>query len=100
MPASYNTIVERTRLAKSFQDVAEKLYKTCESLVRDQHFQQLGWMAVVANIKDTEKCHNLRLQEFKNKFNLYLAKRESIIQEIERYSFVVIGCFYLYSILF
>lgn len=37
---------------QQFRDVDEEELKACERLVHDQHLQQQGWAAVVANLED------------------------------------------------
>lgn len=53
LPPSLNTVVTRTQLAQTFQEQARHEIKACEMLVHDQHLQQQGWYAVVANLEDT-----------------------------------------------
>lgn len=52
-PASFNTVVTRTQLAQEFLDRARQELRVCEVLVHEQHLQQQGWAAVVANLEDT-----------------------------------------------
>lgn len=53
-PTSFNTVVTRTQLAQEFYDRAMQEQKVCEDLVHEQHLQQQGWAAVVANLDDTK----------------------------------------------
>lgn len=52
MPPSFNTVVTRTQLAQEFCDRARVEVRTSELLVHEQHLQQQGWAAVVANLDD------------------------------------------------
>lgn len=39
-------------LLQQFQDVDTEELRACERLIHDQHLQQQGWAAVVANLED------------------------------------------------
>ncbi|XP_075524747.1 uncharacterized protein LOC142557066 isoform X1 [Dermacentor variabilis] len=52
MPPSFNTVVTRTQLAQEFCERARMEVRTSELLVHEQHLQQQGWAAVVANLED------------------------------------------------
>ncbi|KAJ8306226.1 hypothetical protein KUTeg_016771, partial [Tegillarca granosa] len=52
MPPAYETVVSRAQLALQIQDVDKEELRACEHLVHDQHLQQQGWAAVVANLED------------------------------------------------
>ncbi|XP_023233231.1 uncharacterized protein LOC111632943 [Centruroides sculpturatus] len=74
MPPTYHTVVSRAQLAQHFYDLAKNQRVSCERLVYDQHLQQQGWAAVVANLEDIarngENAHltaNLFNQRYPNK---------------------------------
>lgn len=52
LPSTYMTVVARSQLAQQFHDIARDQARACEQLVHEQHLQQQGWAAVVANLED------------------------------------------------
>lgn len=42
----------RAQLAQQLHETAREITHVCEQLVHDQHMQQQGWSAVVANLED------------------------------------------------
>ncbi|KAH6921453.1 hypothetical protein HPB50_000601 [Hyalomma asiaticum] len=60
LPPAFDTVVVRTQLAQEFCDRARQELRTAEALVHEQHLQQQGWAAVVANLDDmTRPVNNL-----------------------------------------
>ena len=49
---TYQTVVARAQLAQQLHETAREITNVCEQLVHDQHMQQQGWSAVVANLED------------------------------------------------
>ena len=39
-------------MLQQFQEVDTEELRACERLIHDQHLQQQGWAAVVANLED------------------------------------------------
>lgn len=75
LPATYATVVARAHLAQKIYEMAKEEARTCESLVHDQHLQQQGWAAVVANMEDVvvefkERAGDFyrRLDEYKQRY--------------------------------
>ena len=52
MNPNYNTVVARAEMAQQLYEMAKQQLHNCERLVHDQHLQQQGWAAVVANLED------------------------------------------------
>lgn len=75
MPAEYNTVVIRAKLAQKMFESATKEIKKCEKLVFEQHLQQQGWAAVMANLEDLTNEFKQRSQVILNTINDYLEKR-------------------------
>ncbi|XP_053393728.1 RB1-inducible coiled-coil protein 1-like isoform X2 [Mercenaria mercenaria] len=77
MPPAYETVVSRAQLALQFQDVDTEELKACERLIHDQHLQQQGWAAVVANLEDvTSELHH-RSETFHETYKQYLEDRQT-----------------------
>ncbi|XP_049814616.1 RB1-inducible coiled-coil protein 1 isoform X2 [Schistocerca nitens] len=85
MPHSYNTVVVRAQLAQQFYELAKEQVRCCESLVHDQHLQQQGWAAVVANLEDITAAFRSRTEVFDQTFKQHLESREEYIQLLHNY---------------
>lgn len=86
---TFNTVVSRTQLSQEFYDRAQQEMRTCEVLVHEQHLQQQGWAAVVANLEDTtaglrNSATSLeqQLTEFLQGHKEYLELLESLDEDI------------------
>ncbi|XP_013791156.1 RB1-inducible coiled-coil protein 1-like, partial [Limulus polyphemus] len=86
MPPTYETVVHRAQLAQQFHDLAKKQTSTCEKLVHDQHLQQQGWAAVVANLDDITSAFRNRTQLFVQNFNQYLKTRGYHVEILHNFS--------------
>lgn len=75
LPAEYNTVVIRAKLAQKMCESATKEIKKCEKLVFEQHLQQQGWAAVMANLEDLTNEFKQRSQVILNTIDVYLEKR-------------------------
>lgn len=76
MPATYQTLCARAHLAQQCCGLAREQTRICEKLVHDQHLQQQGWAAVVANLEDITQMFQSRAEQFQQAFVLYLAERQ------------------------
>uniref|UniRef100_A0A182NGK6 RB1-inducible coiled-coil protein 1 n=1 Tax=Anopheles dirus TaxID=7168 RepID=A0A182NGK6_9DIPT len=77
LPVSYPTVVARAQLAQKIYEMGREELRRCESLIFDQHLQQQGWSAVVANLEDTIK----EFQERCEYFNRYYEEQLRIHEE-------------------
>ncbi|KAJ8977506.1 hypothetical protein NQ317_017124 [Molorchus minor] len=77
MTASLNTVIKRAQLAEHFYELAREEIKICENLVHDQHLQQQGWSAVVANLEDMTTDFKRRCEIFEKGFLEYVSERET-----------------------
>jgi RB1-inducible coiled-coil protein 1 len=57
-------VVARVQLAQQFYETGREITRVCEQLVHDQHMQQQGWSAVVANLEDVMTDFKGRTQLF------------------------------------
>lgn len=80
LAANYETVVQRNALAQQFDELARAELVTCEKLVHEQHLQQQGWAAVVANMEDLTTDFRERCVFFENVFNEMFKKREHYLQ--------------------
>ncbi|XP_052868836.1 RB1-inducible coiled-coil protein 1 isoform X2 [Anopheles cruzii] len=87
LPVSYQTVVARTQLAAKICEMAREEFKRCEALVHEQHLQQQGWAAVVANMEDTVKEFTERCENFFRYYDEHLRAREEqsdILQHFDK----------------
>ncbi|XP_057371182.1 LOW QUALITY PROTEIN: RB1-inducible coiled-coil protein 1-like [Daphnia carinata] len=73
---TYQTVVTRAQLAQQLHETAREITRVCEQLVHDQHMQQQGWSAVVANLEDVVADFKGRTQLFEQTYQHYLNSRE------------------------
>ncbi|XP_041357355.1 RB1-inducible coiled-coil protein 1-like isoform X2 [Gigantopelta aegis] len=83
MPPAYETVVSRTQLAVQIRDVDEEEMKACERLVHDQHLQQQGWAAVVANLEDITNALHQRCDLFQDSYGNYLTSRSQYLSTLQ-----------------
>ncbi|XP_050084411.1 RB1-inducible coiled-coil protein 1 isoform X2 [Anopheles aquasalis] len=76
LPVAYATVVSRAQLAQKICEMAREEFKRCEALVHEQHLQQQGWAAVVANMEDTVKEFTERCDNFFRYYEDHLRLRE------------------------
>ncbi|XP_066593952.1 RB1-inducible coiled-coil protein 1 isoform X2 [Prorops nasuta] len=76
MPASYATVSLRAQLAQQCCAMAREQTRICEKLVHDQHLQQQGWAAVIANLEDITQTFEARSQYLQDGIRYYLRERQ------------------------
>ncbi|XP_064486648.1 RB1-inducible coiled-coil protein 1-like isoform X1 [Ornithodoros turicata] len=86
LPPAYNTVVARTQLAQEFFDLARGVTKACELLVHDQHLQQQGWAAVVANLEDTTVAFRNRASAVEQEFQNFLLSHSDYSALLDSFS--------------
>ncbi|XP_058447461.1 RB1-inducible coiled-coil protein 1 isoform X2 [Malaya genurostris] len=69
LPAAYSTVVSRSQLAQQICEMAKEEAKTCDTLVHEQHLQQQGWAAVVANMEDVVAEFQERVTDFYRRYD-------------------------------
>ncbi|XP_071147392.1 RB1-inducible coiled-coil protein 1-like [Mytilus edulis] len=80
MPPAYGTVVSRAQLSLQIHEVDHEELKACEQLVHDQHLQQQGWAAVVANLEDITSALRHRSEIFTESYNEYLEPRDDYLK--------------------
>lgn len=73
---TYQTVAIRAQLAQQLYETAKEITRVCEQLVHDQHMQQQGWSAVVANLEDVVHSFKGRTELFEQTYQQYLNSRE------------------------
>lgn len=86
MPAEYNTVVVRAKLAHKMFESATKEIKICEKLVFEQHLQQQGWAAVMANLEDLTSEFKQRTSDFLNTINDYVEQRPNYLEYLNTFN--------------
>ncbi|XP_071802766.1 RB1-inducible coiled-coil protein 1-like [Asterias amurensis] len=90
LPHSYSAVVARTQLALQFHDLAKENLRLCEGLVHDQHLQQQGWMAVVANLEDITSAFEQRAVAFKQSMKEFLEDRPQLLLQLTEFEEILI----------
>ncbi|XP_015174450.1 PREDICTED: RB1-inducible coiled-coil protein 1 isoform X2 [Polistes dominula] len=85
MPPSQGTVTARAQLAQHCCALAREQTRICEKLVHDQHLQQQGWFAVVANLEDITKMFQTRAEILQQSFDVYLAERQQHMQLLNNF---------------
>lgn len=85
MPAEYATVVVRAKLAHKMYESATKEIKVCEKLVFEQHLQQQGWAAVMANLEDLTNEFKHRTTDFLNTINDYIEQRPNYVTYLDSF---------------
>lgn len=85
MPPEYNTVVIRAKLAQKMYESATKEIKICERLVFEQHLQQQGWAAVMANLEDLTNEFRQRNKDFLNTINDYVEQRPQYLDYLKAF---------------
>lgn len=86
MPPTYHTVVSRAQLAQHFYELAKNQRVSCERLVYDQHLQQQGWAAVVANLEDIASSFKNKAECFEKNFEEYLKLRNYYVELLKSFS--------------
>ncbi|CAH1183184.1 unnamed protein product [Phaedon cochleariae] len=86
MPVTFTTVSKRAQLAQQLHELARKQLSSCEGLVHDQHLQQQGWSAVVANLEDITVEFRKRSEIFERSFNEYMEERGSYLVFLKHFN--------------
>ncbi|KZC12971.1 RB1-inducible coiled-coil protein 1, partial [Dufourea novaeangliae] len=86
MPATYQTLVARAQLAQQCCGLAREQTRICERLVHDQHLQQQGWAAVVANLEDITQMFQSRADLLQQSFTVYLSERQQHMELLQNFN--------------
>ncbi|BES88329.1 Autophagy-related protein 11 [Nesidiocoris tenuis] len=72
MPPSIPTVMTRSHLAQQMCELAKQQSAACEKLVHDQHLQQQGWAAVIANLDDITSAFRTRSENIQTTFKQHV----------------------------
>nr|XP_033189926.1 RB1-inducible coiled-coil protein 1 isoform X2 [Bombus vancouverensis nearcticus] len=86
MPATYQTLIARAQLAQQCCGLAREQTRICERLVHDQHLQQQGWAAVVANLEDITQMFESRADVLQQSFSVYLSERQQHMELLQNFN--------------
>ncbi|XP_018903400.1 uncharacterized protein Atg17 isoform X2 [Bemisia tabaci] len=85
LPPTIHAVVVRSQLAQQFYELARDQTKICEDLVHDQHLQQLGWSAVIANLDDVLLAFKQRCDLFEQSFCQYLETKDDYAKLLDSF---------------
>ncbi|XP_022912849.2 RB1-inducible coiled-coil protein 1 [Onthophagus taurus] len=83
---THAVVARRATLAEQLYDIAEEYLTQCKKLVHDQHLQQQGWMAVVANLEDTTMEFKQRAESYEETFNHYYSSYGEYIHLVQGFN--------------
>lgn len=86
LPPTIQTVSIRCQLAQQIWEKAKVLCRVCEKLVHDQHLQQQGWAAVIANLEDVTADFSNRSESFEANYTQYLETRQEFLDMLESFS--------------
>lgn len=82
---TYQTVAARALLAQQLHETAKEITHICEELVHDQHMQQQGWSAVVANLEDLVLSFKGRTDLFEQTYQQYLSSRDENMEVLGQF---------------
>lgn len=85
LPAVLETVSQRAQLAQHMRELARKVEQLCERLVHEQHLQQQGWCAVVANMEDLTNEFIERFRNFFIAFDRHLQQRDRYLELLRNF---------------
>ncbi|XP_055381937.1 RB1-inducible coiled-coil protein 1 [Condylostylus longicornis] len=86
LPSAHSTIVASAQLGQQFYDLALEEETVCETLVHEQHLQQQGWSAVIANMEDLTEEFRQRFETFSRCFEEHLSKRNEHLELLQNFN--------------
>ncbi|XP_017110233.2 RB1-inducible coiled-coil protein 1 [Drosophila bipectinata] len=86
LPPSLEAVRLRAQLAQQMSELGRKEWSLCERLVHEQHLQQQGWFAVVANMEDLTNEFKERFHNFCLAFDRHLQKRDSYLELLRNFA--------------
>lgn len=89
-PPTYITLTRRVKMAHDFSELSKDKYRVCEKLVHEQHLQQQGWAAVVANLEDISVDLRQRLEICKIAYKDYMTDRDNYLDVLKQLVFNII----------
>ncbi|XP_014238594.1 RB1-inducible coiled-coil protein 1 isoform X2 [Trichogramma pretiosum] len=84
-PPTFSTLVSRAQLSQQYLSLAKDQERICARLVHEQHQQQQGWFACIANLEDIYDSFQGRIKDFEHNFTGYLEARSRHLN--------LVGCF-------
>ena len=84
MNPNYNTVVARAEMAQQLYEMAKQQLHNCERLVHDQHLQQQGWAAVVANLEDIAQSFTTTADQLEDMFKQFIEEKEFFMDLLQQ----------------
>lgn len=76
LPATHETVSDAYKLAKETHECDSSRMDASQRLIHDQHLQQQGWAAAIANLDDHLMSFNRRVEKFQNTCKIFLKTQE------------------------
>ncbi|XP_067647812.1 RB1-inducible coiled-coil protein 1 [Eurosta solidaginis] len=81
-----DSVDKRAQLALKMFEYARDEERLCERLVHEQHLQQQGWSAVVANMEDLTEEFRQRFHNFCAAFDRHLENRSNYLELLHNFN--------------
>lgn len=86
LPPTIQTVNMRCQLAQQMCEQAKQLSRVCDKLIHEQHLQQQGWAAVMANLEDVTTEFANRSATFEAAYTQYLETRPQYLEMLDNFS--------------
>ncbi|XP_017485725.1 PREDICTED: RB1-inducible coiled-coil protein 1 [Rhagoletis zephyria] len=86
LPPIYSSVEKRAQLALKMYEYARDEERLSERLVHEQHLQQQGWSAVVANMEDLIDEFRSRFKNFCSAFDRHLENRDNYLELLNNFN--------------
>ncbi|XP_024214865.1 RB1-inducible coiled-coil protein 1 isoform X2 [Halyomorpha halys] len=86
LPPTIQTVNMRCQLAQQMCEQAKQISRVCDKLIHEQHLQQQGWAAVMANLEDVTTEFSNRSAAFEAAYTQYLETRPQYIEMLDNFS--------------
>ncbi|KAF6214202.1 hypothetical protein GE061_008941 [Apolygus lucorum] len=86
LPPSISTVMARSQLAQQMCELAKQQTAACDKLVHDQHMQQQGWAAVIANLDDITSAFRNRSENIQTTFKQHVDLRNQFHAILESFT--------------
>lgn len=81
-----DAVRQNAAIARQIANFASNDASVSEALVKDQHWLQQSWFAMVANLDEIAKSFDQRSIAFRNSYSKYLERRQMAVEILAHFS--------------
>ena len=85
MEANFNTVYSRAEMAHQLYETDKLVFHSCDKLIHEQHLQQQGWAAVVANLEDLVSSFRKKRSIVEHLYQKFLKHKSSFQELLKRF---------------